>query len=65
MPQQWTKNQERQYEHIKEGYEERGKPEKKAKELAARTVSKERSRSRSGQHLTQESRWSASTSLPS
>jgi hypothetical protein len=45
MPQQaWTAKRERQYEHIKEGLEERGRPEGKAKEIAARTVNKERAR---------------------
>ena len=34
----------RQYEHIKEGLEERGTPEGRAKEIAARTVNKERAR---------------------
>jgi hypothetical protein len=33
---------ERQYEHIKESYEERGKSEDTAEEIAARTVNKER-----------------------
>jgi hypothetical protein len=42
MPKEWTSKQERKYEHIKEGYEEQGKPPKKAKEIAARTVNKER-----------------------
>jgi hypothetical protein len=32
----------RQYEHIKESYEERGRSEDKAEEIAARTVNKER-----------------------
>jgi len=36
---------ERQYEHIKEGAEERGVSEGRAKEIAARTVNKERARS--------------------
>ena len=45
MPQPaWNDKRERQYEHIKEGYEERGTPEKKAEEIAARTVNKERAR---------------------
>jgi hypothetical protein len=45
MPQQaWTKKRERQYEHIKEGLEERGRPEDVAEEIAARTVNKERAR---------------------
>ena len=44
MPQEWSNKRERQYEHIKESLEERGAPEKKAKEIAARTVNKERAR---------------------
>jgi hypothetical protein len=45
MPQKaWSAKRERQYEHIKESAEERGTPEKKAKEIAARTVNKERAR---------------------
>ncbi len=39
---QWTEKRERQYEHIKEGLERRGKGEKVAEEIAARTVNKER-----------------------
>ena len=34
----------RQYEHIKESLEERGRPEDVAEEIAARTVNKERAR---------------------
>ena len=45
MPQgAWSKKRERQYEHIEESLEERGTPKKKAKEIAARTVNKERAR---------------------
>jgi hypothetical protein len=45
MPQRaWNNKRERQYEHIKEGLEDRGRPEKKAAEIAARTVNKERAR---------------------
>ena len=45
MPQRaWNAKRERQYEHIKEGLEEGGKPEGLAEEIAARTVSKERAR---------------------
>ncbi len=45
MPQQaWSKKRERQYEHIKEGLEERGRSEDTAEEIAARTVNKERAR---------------------
>ncbi len=46
MPQRaWSKKRERQYEHIKEGLEERGRDEDTAEEIAARTVNKERARS--------------------
>jgi hypothetical protein len=46
MPQQaWNKKRERQYDHIKSGLGERGTPEAKAEEIAARTVNKERARS--------------------
>jgi plasmid stabilization system protein ParE len=38
----WSEKRERQYEHIKEGLEERGEPEDNAEEIAARTVNKER-----------------------
>jgi len=45
MPQQqWSKKRERQYEHIKEGLEDRGRDEDTAEEIAARTVNKERAR---------------------
>jgi hypothetical protein len=43
MPQQaWSKKRERQYEHIKEGLEDRGRSEDTAEQIAARTVNKER-----------------------
>ena len=46
MPQQaWSAKRERQYEHVKEGAKKSGKSTKKAKEIAARTVNKERARS--------------------
>jgi hypothetical protein len=46
MPQQaWNAKRERQYEHVKEGLKERGTPNEKAEEIAARTVNKERARS--------------------
>ena len=45
MPQKaWSRKRERQYEHIKEGLEERGRSEDLAEEIAARTVNKERAR---------------------
>jgi hypothetical protein len=40
----WSRKRERQYEHIKDGLEDQGRPEKVAKEIAARTVNKERAR---------------------
>jgi len=44
MPRAWSDKRERQYEHIKEGLEERGRDESTAEEIAARTVNKERAR---------------------
>ena len=44
MPRAWSKKRERQYEHIKEGLEDRGEDEDTAEEIAARTVNKERAR---------------------
>ena len=45
MPrQQWSAKRERQYEHIKEGEQKSGTSTKRAKEIAARTVNKERAR---------------------
>ncbi|MGW0390704.1 plasmid stabilization protein [Streptomyces sp. NPDC003042] len=45
MPRGAGAKRERQYEHIKESGEERGMSEGRAKEMAARTVNKERARS--------------------
>lgn len=42
MPSAWSNKDERQYEHIKDSALESGKSEKRAKEIAARTVNKER-----------------------
>src|SRR5690348_18511970 len=42
---QWSAKRERQYEHIKDGLEDRGRSEDEAEEIAARTVNKERARS--------------------
>lgn len=45
MPQgAWSDKRERQYDHIKEGLEERGHSEGESEEIAARTVNKERAR---------------------
>jgi plasmid stabilization system protein ParE len=42
MPKEWSDKRERQYEHIKDSYEDRGVSEDEAEERAARTVNKER-----------------------
>jgi hypothetical protein len=45
MPQQaWSAKRERQYEHIKEGEKKQGRSTKRAKQIAAATVNKERAR---------------------
>jgi len=42
MPQAWSDKRERQYEHIKSSAKEQGASTKRAKEIAARTVNKNR-----------------------
>ncbi|MET8798513.1 plasmid stabilization protein [Nocardia sp. NPDC004568] len=42
MPKEWTDKQERQYEHIKDSAKDRGASTKRAKEIGARTVNKNR-----------------------
>ena len=45
MPQKaWSAKRERQYEHIKDSEKKQGRSTKRAKEIAARTVNKERAR---------------------
>ncbi|MFI8186946.1 plasmid stabilization protein [Actinacidiphila glaucinigra] len=44
MPAGSSRKRERQYEHIKDSAKERGESDKRAKEIAARTVNKERAR---------------------
>jgi hypothetical protein len=45
MPQNaWSRKRERQYDHIKEGLQQQGRPDDLASEIAARTVNKERAR---------------------
>jgi hypothetical protein len=56
MPQRaWSDKRERQYEHIKEGLEERGEDEDTAEEIAARTVNKERARAGEAQQTSRSS----------
>lgn len=45
MPQSWSNKRERQYEHIKDSAKDRGASTKRAKEIAARTVNKNRAQS--------------------
>jgi hypothetical protein len=42
MPKSWSNKDERQYEHIKASEKKSGKSTKRAKEIAARTVNKQR-----------------------
>lgn len=42
MPDAWTPKDERQYEHVLDSERERGRSEARAKEVAARTVNKQR-----------------------
>ena len=57
MPQKaWSNKRERQYEHVKESAKERGASTKRAKEIAARTVNKERARSGEAQQSSRTSR---------
>jgi hypothetical protein len=45
MPEAWSDKRERQYDEIKKSLEDRGRGEDTAKQIAARTVNKERARS--------------------
>lgn len=45
MPAGANRKRERQYEHVKESAKQRGESTKRAEEIAARTVNKERARS--------------------
>jgi hypothetical protein len=45
MPAGGNAKRERQYEHIRKSQKDQGRSEKRAKEIAARTVNKERARS--------------------
>jgi hypothetical protein len=44
MPKAWSNKRERQYEHIKDSEKKQGRSTKRAKEIAARTVNKQRSK---------------------
>jgi hypothetical protein len=63
MPQDaWSNKRERQYEHIKESVKEQGASTDKAKEIAARTVNKERARSGEARTSSRTSRQDISSS---
>ena len=63
MPQQaWNAKRERQYEHIKESERKQGRSTKRAKEIAARTVNKERARSGEAEESSRTSRRDMSAS---
>ncbi len=63
MPQDaWSNKRERQYEHIKDSAKERGASTKRAKEIAARTVNKERARSGEARTSSRTSRQDMSSS---
>jgi hypothetical protein len=56
MPRGSSPKRERQYEHIKEGYEKHGKSEKAAEEIAARTVNKVRAQKGESKHASAQSK---------
>ena len=63
MPQKaWSNKRERQYEHIKSSAKKRGTSTKRAKEIAARTVNKERARSGEAKESSRTSRKDMSSS---
>ena len=63
MPQQaWNAKRERQYEHIKESQRKQGRSTERAKEIAARTVNKERARSGEAEESSRTSRRDMSSS---
>jgi hypothetical protein len=63
MPQKaWNAKRERQYEHIVESEKEQGRSTKRAKEIAARTVNKERARSGEARESSRSSRRDMSSS---
>ena len=57
MPQKaWSAKRERQYEHVKESEQKQGRSTGRAKEIAARTVNKERARTGEAKESSQTSR---------
>jgi hypothetical protein len=63
MPQKaWSNKRERQYEHIKDSEQKQGRSTKRAKEIAARTVNKERARAGEAKESSRTSRRDLSSS---
>jgi hypothetical protein len=63
VPQQaWSNKRERQYKHVKSSAKKRGASTKRAKEIAARTVNKERARSGEARNSSRTSRRDMSSS---
>src|SRR5437870_11449648 len=66
MPQQaWSAKRERQYEHVKESEQKEGRSTKRAKEIAARTVNKQRAQSGETKGSSRSPSRSSSSSSPS
>lgn len=42
MPKAWSDKDEKQYEHVKKSEKEKGRSDQRAKEIAGRTVNKQR-----------------------
>src|SRR4051794_41435993 len=61
MPKSWSDKRERQYEHIKDSEKKEGRSTKRAKEIAARTVNKQRAQA--GETKSSSSRNGGSSSL--
>jgi hypothetical protein len=59
MPQAWSSKDERQYEHIKDSAKKEGRSAKRAKQIAAATVNKQRKSE--GRTKAQRSRKSSAT----
>ena len=62
MPQAWSKKREKQYEHIEQSLEVRGRSADTAKQIAARTVNKERARAGEAKQASRTSKQDISSS---
>ena len=61
MPRAWSGKRERQYEHIKDQAKDRGESTRRAEEIAARTVNKERARTGESKTSSRQSKTDASS----